>query len=75
MPIACAARVLAVDFSRSGFSPHSKEVCVCLSQVRKAVTQAFAAADSYRETFDPFRAFYKVNETEDLDRMKKEEHG
>lgn len=42
---------------------------------QEAVSAAFNAANQYADTFEPYREFYRENETLDLDAVRSQEHG
>ena len=42
---------------------------------QEAVAAAFNASNQYADTFEPYRVFYKENESSDLDAIRQEEHG
>lgn len=42
---------------------------------QKSLQFAFDAAKVYAHTFEPFRLFYKENESLDLDAMQQQEYG
>ena len=46
-----------------------------ISNIRDSLTAAFNAAQQYSDTFEPYREFYKENETSDLEAIRQEEHG
>ena len=46
-----------------------------ITNIRDSLTAAFNAASQYCETFEPYREFYKENESCDLEAIRNKEHG
>ena len=45
----------------------------CLLQ--DSINKAFDAVNMYADTFEPFREFYRENESLDLEAIKEQDHG
>ena len=43
--------------------------------LQDALSAAFNAANQYADTFEPYRVFYRENESSDLDNVRQEDHG
>ena len=46
-----------------------------ITNIRDAVNKAFSAAGKYADTFEPFRVFYKENESLDLVALRQNDTG
>ena len=46
-----------------------------IQNIREAMSAAFNAANQYADTFEPYREFYKENESLDLEAVRAREHG
>ena len=46
-----------------------------ITNIRDAVNKAFGAAGKYADTFEPFRVFYKENESLDLVALRQNDTG
>ena len=46
-----------------------------IQNIRDSMQAAFNAANQYADTFEPYREFYKENESCDLEGIRGEEHG
>ena len=46
-----------------------------ITNIRDSLTAAFNAASQYCDTFEPYREFYKENESCDLEAIRNKEHG
>ena len=46
-----------------------------IQNLREALAAAFNAASQYADTFEPYREFYKENESCDLEAVRQQEHG
>ena len=44
------------------------------AKCRECLNAAFNAAQQYADTFQPFRIFYRDNETTDVDKIRTDEH-
>nr|XP_006813236.1 PREDICTED: dynein heavy chain 6, axonemal [Saccoglossus kowalevskii] len=72
-----------VEDKTCGEGPSLSSMPVCTKKLLKflfcfrtqaAISAAFSAANQYADTFEPFREFYRVNESLDLEALKAEEH-
>ena len=46
-----------------------------MQNIREAISAAFNASNQYADTFEPYREFYKENESLDLEAVRANEHG
>ncbi|XP_046331899.2 dynein axonemal heavy chain 6-like [Haliotis rufescens] len=51
-----------------------KHLQTIIYSIRDAISAAFNAASQYADTFEPYREFYKENESMDLDSVRAQEH-
>ena len=45
-----------------------------IHNIRESLSAAFNAANQYADTFEPYREFYRENESLDLEAVKQQEH-